>query len=170
MKEDYGLLLNTDIKIQRKQFKEMVSLLGVYVQYEAPVNKQYTLSGEVKSQFKEPIKVGCIFNENIDQKTAHVLGWDHELTERAAIIHVPYDLEDLQIGALFTVPSAFDNTPGRKFRVTKLSAIQIYPASIACEIVPEFENTMAQSETTMFANSNFNLLYEGDSDRVAQDM
>ena len=57
------------------------------------------------------------------------------------IISVPYDLEGLQQGALFIVPSGLDDGKGRVFRCTKLSNIMVYPASVSCEIVPEYENT-----------------------------
>ena len=85
----------------------------------------------------------------------------------SAIIHLPYDLEGLQVGCLIDIPSAFDNTPDRTFRIVELSAIQIYPASIACRIVPEYKNTMERSEVDFFENSNFNLLNEENS-RVNQ--
>ena len=89
------------------------------------------------------------------------MGWNSELTESAALIHVPYDLPGLQIGALFTIPSAYDNTKGRTFIVTKMSAIMVFPASITCEIVPEYETTIQPSELQMFNSSDFNLLNEG---------
>ena len=54
------------------------------------------------------------------------------------MIHVPYDLPGLQIGALFEVPCGLDNGKGRVFRVISMSNIMIYPASIACEIALEY--------------------------------
>lgn len=161
-KGDYGVLLNQNTKLHRRYFKEMVRLIGVQVLYRAPKkDKHYNLQSELKSNYTDPIKVGCVFEEHITQRTAKKLGWNSELVESAALIHVPYDLPDLQIGALFTIPSAYDNTKGRTFRVTKLSAIMIFPASITCEIVPEYESTMSQAETMLFNNTDFNLLNEG---------
>jgi len=81
--------------------------------------------------------------------------------DKASMISVPYDLENLQVGCLFEIPSAFDNTPGRKFRVAEMSAVMIYPASITCKLVLEYENTMEKAEVELFNNSNFNLLNEG---------
>ena len=44
-----------------------------------------------------------------------------------------------------------------------MSAIMIYPASISCKIVPEYENTAEKSEIDDFTTTNFNVLSEGDS-------
>ena len=161
-KNDVGILLTPDIKLQRKYFNQMVKLIGVYVMYQHPISKDYTLHGELDARYSDPVRVACIFEDMPNQKTTSRLGWDAELQENASIIHLPYDLEALQVGCLVQVPSAYDNTPGRKFRITKLSAIPIYPATIACEIVPEYANAAQKSEVTDFHNSNFNLLYEGD--------
>ena len=56
------------------------------------------------------------------------------------MIHVPYNLPDLQVGALFEVPSGLDTGKGRIFRVINMSNIMIYPASITCEIALEYES------------------------------
>lgn len=164
MREDYGLLVNPDIKLQRSYFKEMTKLLGVVTKYKYPINgKDYNLQGELTvNKYSEEQSVPCIFEEHIQQKTAKLLGWNAEQETNAAIIHVPYDLEKLQVGCLFTIPSAFDNTPGRVFRVTKLYATMIYPASITCELVPEYETWMAREDIESFVNTDFNVLYEGD--------
>lgn len=163
---NYGILLNQDAKLHRKYFNEMVKLLGIQVGYISPMNnKEYNLQGELESAYNDCIKVGCIFEDHIDQNTAKKLGWDSELVKDEALIHVPYDLPDLQIGALFIVPSGFDNTPGRCFRVVRMSAIMVYPASISCAIVPEYQTTVAKSETKLFTDTNFNLLYEGEPDK-----
>ena len=65
-------------------------------------------------------------------------GWVAELQEGSSIISVPYDLPNIQVGALFIIPSGLDDTDGRVFRVTKLLTTMIYPASVSCEIVPEY--------------------------------
>jgi hypothetical protein len=66
------------------------------------------------------------------------MGWVAELQEGSSIIHVPYDLPGLQVGALFEVPSGLDQAKPRTFRVISLQNIMIYPASIACEIALEY--------------------------------
>ena len=63
------------------------------------------------------------------------------------MIHVPYDLHDLQVGALFIVPSGLDKAEGRVFRVISMQNIMVYPASIACEIAPEYADTDEQTVT-----------------------
>jgi hypothetical protein len=80
------------------------------------------------------------------------------------MISVPYDLENLQVGALFKIPSAFDNTPGRLFKVVEMSAIAMYPASISCRLVPEYETNVSRSEIELFNKSDFNLLNQEDEE------
>ena len=156
--EKYGLLLNQDIKLHRQWFIEMTQLIGINVIFRAPLpGKTYTTYGEINSFFNAPKVVGCIFEDHSDQKTMKKIGWVSELQEDASVIHVPYDLEGLQQGALFIVPSGIDTAIGRLFKVKQLSNRAIYPASIACEIVPEYENEFEPANLT-FKESNFNLL------------
>lgn len=155
---NYGLLLNTDIKLHRKWFIEMCSLIGIKVIFRAPLpNKTYNGYGELNAFFNLPQLVGCIFEEHPTQQTLKKLGWVSELQEEASIIHVPYDLEGLQQGALFIVPSGIDNAIGRLFKVVRMSNSIIYPASMACEIVPEFENEFVPENLT-HKHTDFNLL------------
>ena len=79
------------------------------------------------------------------------------MQENASIIHVPYDLNGLQQGAIFLIPSGIDNAQGRVFRVSKLTNGIIYPASITCEIVPEYEDTFSITQYN-YKRSSFNLL------------
>ena len=143
---NYGLLINQDTKLHRQYFDEMSRLIGIKVIYRAPrKDKQYTTYAEVDSNYQEPLVTYCIFNEHPDQKTLKKMGWVSELQDNASLIHVRYDLPDIQQGALFIVPSGLDNAKGRLFRVTQLSNGMIYPASITCEIVPEYIDTMDNS-------------------------
>lgn len=138
----------------------MCGLIGINVLYRAPrPGKHYTLYTEIDSNYEPAELVGCIFEENVDQKTMKKLGWVSELDENATIISVPYDLKGLQVGALFIVPSAIDNAQGRLFRVSEMGTIQIYPASITCRLVPEYENTFSNSQYD-HTHSSFNLLNE----------
>lgn len=159
MTSNYGLLLNKeDILLQRSYFNELVRLLGVQVKHRAPrPDKTYTTYAEIQSNYFEPETVGCIFAEHLDQKTMKKLGWNSELSTDAAVISVPYDLNGIQQGSLFYVPSAFDNTRDRLFRVVELSSIMIYPASLTCKLVPEYENTFSDNLKDHKRNS-FNLL------------
>ena len=80
------------------------------------------------------------------------------------MIHVPYDLPGLQVGALFNVPSGLDNTEGRLFRVIGLQNIMIYPASITCEIAPEYLDSEEQTLIQDFSKNNFTVLVDHEDD------
>ena len=72
-------------------------------------------------------------------------------------------IKGLQQGSLFVVPSAFDNSKGRLFRVVAISGVMIYPASLTCKLVPEFENTFSPNQFNHQKNS-FNLLNREEED------
>ena len=137
----------------------MCQLLGLKVLYRAPrPGKTYNGYGELESFYFEPIIVDCIFDEHPNQKSMKKMGWNAELQENPIVIHVPYDLEGIQAGALFTIPSGLDNAEPRTFRVLQLSNIAIYPASISCELALDWKNEQPKSEVTDFKRSNFNVL------------
>lgn len=160
----YGALLAPDIKIHRSYFDEMVNLMGIKAIYYAPRDdKHYTLHGELFSNYQEPEIVGCLFDDHPDQRSMRKKGWNVELQENASLISVPYDLHDIQAGALFVIPSGIDNTCGRLFKVHQLLNIMVYPASITCEIVPEYENTLPDSKMDR-SEQDFNLLLQEDPD------
>jgi hypothetical protein len=165
MNNAYGLLINKqDILLHRSYFNELVMMLGVQVKHRAPrPDKHYTTYAEVQSNYFEPEVVGCIFNDHPDRKTMKKLGWNAELNTEAIIISVPYDLNGIQKDSLFYLPSAFDNTSDRLFRVTELSSIMIYPASITCRVVPEYTNTFS-ANLHDHSNNSFNLLRTEDED------
>lgn len=154
----YGSLLTPDAKLYRKYFDEMVRLIGIKVIYRAPrKDRYYTTYSEIDSNYEDPMVIGCIFNEHMDQKTLKKMGWVSELQPNSSIINVAYDTPNIQQGCLFIVPSGIDNAKGRLFRCVNLTNSIIYPASIACEIVPEYEDTYAISNND-FKHSSFNLL------------
>lgn len=156
--EKYGRLLTPDAKIQRQYFKELTQLYGIQVIYRAPrEGKHYTTYAEIDSNYYEPVLVGCIFDEHPTQKTLKKIGWTSELQTESSLISVPYDLDKIQSGALFMIPSGLDNGKARLFRVKVLSNIMIYPASITCEIVPEYENIYA-SGLNDFKRDSMNVL------------
>lgn len=163
MENNYGLLISQkDILLQRTYFKEAVSLIGVNVIHRSPrADKHYTTYAEIESNYYEPTVVGCIFDEHPNQRTMKKLGWNSELSESASIISVPYDLQGLQQGSLFIIPSAFDNTKGRVFRVIEISGVMIYPASLTCKLVPELENNFTK-DSFNYKHSSFNLLNRED--------
>lgn len=162
---NYGVLLDEqNIKLHRVYFEEMCNLIGIKVLYYAPrADKHWTTYAEIKSNYYDPILVGCIFEDHPNQYTMKKLGWDSELQENASLISVPYDLEKLQVGSIFIVPSGIDNSKGRVFRVVSMRNSMIYPSSITCELVPEYENTFS-SDQYDFKNSSFNLLNDESED------
>ena len=140
----YGQLLDPQIKMHRQYFREMCKLLGIYVLYrpiiECDTKNKYTTYAEIDVNYKEPMLIGCIFDEHPTQKTLRKMGWSSELQDNSSFIHVDYDLPELQVGCLFIIPSALDNAVGRIFRVVSMETGMIYPASVTCEIVPEYIN------------------------------
>lgn len=139
---DYGFLLNGEnIKLHRIWFKQMTKMLGINCIFRAPLpGKTYDKYADLDANYKTGVVVGCIFQEHPDQQTLKKAGWVAELQDGSSIIHVPYDLEGLQVGSLFIVPSGLDKGKARVFRVIKMENIMVYPASIACEIAPEYED------------------------------
>ncbi len=164
--KDTGLLLNKhNIELNRMYFRQMTDLLGIKVLYRAPrEGKDYNGYGELDSYYYEPVIESCIFDEHPTQKTMKKLGWNAELNDTTTVIHVRYDLEKLQAGALFIIPSGLDNSKGRVFRVIRMSNIAVYPASISCELGPVLTNQSQKSEVQDFTNSNFNVLIESEED------
>ena len=157
---DTGLLLNPNAKLYRGWFKEMTKLIGINVIYRAcKPNMHYDGYGELDSYYEEGKLEGCIFEEHPSQVTVKKLGWVNEVDTNSSIIHVRYDLENLQVGSLFIVPSGIDNSVGRVYRVIRMSTIMLYPASIACELAPEYQSNFDRSQLDHHDN-NFNLLSE----------
>nr|DAP55330.1 MAG TPA: hypothetical protein [Caudoviricetes sp.] len=160
MEQKYGKLLTPDIKLHRKYFDEMVKLLGIQVIYRAPrKDKHWTTYSEISSNYKEPLLIGCIFEEHPTQSTMKKRGWVSELQTDSSFIDIAYDTPDIQVGALFIVPSGLDDGKGRLFRCVTMQNSMIYPAAITCEIVPEYENTNTLDNKD-YQHSSFNLLNE----------
>lgn len=164
-RKDTGILLNpTNIKLFRDWFKQMCDLDGLKVIYRAPrEDKHYNNEGELDTFFYAPEIVGCIFDESPQQTTMKKLGWVAEADKGMSIIHVPYDTQKLQKGALFIIPSGIDNAEGRVFRVEKMSTIAIYPCSVACEIGPVWLNTFEESQHE-HQDNDFSLLMDEEDD------
>lgn len=158
-----GILLNEqNIKLQRLYFKQMLELRGITVLFRAPREtlKQYNSYGELDARYYPPVRLKAIYDEHPVQRTMKKLGWDAQLSDNTTLIHVPYNLEGVQAGALFIIPSGLDNAPPATFRVARMSSIAVFPAAITCELVPEWENTMQAAEVVDFSKSNFNVLYD----------
>lgn len=159
---DIGILYNKhNLDLQRTYFNRMLRLIGIEVLHYAPLpGKRYSSYAEIKTCFEDPVVTGCIFDEHPTQKTMKKLGWDAERQEDESVISVPYDLPHVQAGSLFALPSGIDNAEARLFRVTEMSTIMLYPASITCRLVPEWKNTAHDSQIVNFKTQDFNLLRE----------
>ena len=127
--KDTGLLLDKqNIELQRTYFKEMVTLLGINTIYKQPETstKTYSLNGDLEANYKPGIICGCIFEEHPTIKTMRRLGWNTERADSSSVIHVPFDLPGLQRGAQFIIPSPFDATKGRVFRVIDIKIFSFF--------------------------------------------
>lgn len=165
MPNQHGLLINEDIKLHRHYFKEMVRLLGINcTYYELLPGKQYDRYGDLLANYKEGVQVGVIFEQHPDQKTLTKRGWVSELQTESSLIHVPYDLPGIQVGTLFSISSGIDGAEPRMFRVINMQNIMIYPASIACEIAPEYFDRDEQVQITDFSKEDFTLLIDNEED------
>lgn len=160
----YGVLLHPSIKLHRKYFHEMVKLLGIYVYYipAKPESKHYTTYGELVADYNNAIKIGVIFDEHPTQQTLKKMGWVSELQENSSIIHVDYDLPGLQQGAMFVIPSGIDKATGRLFRLVRITNSIVYPASVSCEIVPEYLDNFLPESGYDYERTSFNLLNRED--------
>lgn len=165
MEQKYGLLLNQNAKLHRQYFREAVKLIGIYVLYRAPKpGKHYTTYNEIEDNYEEPLLVGCLFNDHPDQRTLRKIGWVAELQPNSSLIQVDYDLPNLQQGALFLIPSGLDDGKARLFRVVGISNSMVYPSSVTCEIIPEYEDTMVEGYAYDYSDSDFNLIDAEDDD------
>lgn len=165
--QKYGTLLTPDIRQHRQYFREMVKLLGIRVLYRKPKSCQskYTSYAEMDASYDPPILIGCIFDEHPTQRTLKMMGWVSELQENSSFIHVDYDLP-LEQGGLFIIPSGLDEGKGRLFRIVRMQNSIVYPASIVCEIVPEyidnFETIADMDHEAVIASEDFNILQDED--------
>ena len=161
----YGMLLTPEIKLHRKYFLEMAKLLGIQLIYRAPLpGKTFDEHGDLNANYYPGQVVFGIFQDHPDQKTLKKMGWVTELQENSSIIHVPYDLPNLQVGALFIIPSGLDKAEGRVFRVISMQNIMVYPASITCEIAPEYEDIDEPILHEDFTSQTTTLLIDNEED------
>ncbi len=77
---------------------------------------------------------------------------------------MPYDLQGLEVGALFIIPGGLDTADDRVFRVISMQNIMVYPASIACEVAPEYETTTERVNIEDFSTDNFTVLLDNEDD------
>lgn len=162
--KDTGILLSKqNITLHRFYFKQMLKLMGIKVKYKALAKSaEYNQYGELgKNQvldYKEPIDVWCIYQENPTQQTAKKIGWNTELSKGATLIVVPYDTPEIQVGCQFEIPPGIDNAKPGLFRILKMQTTAVYPSEITCELGPVLINTTEQTQTEDYSKSNFNFV------------
>ena len=134
-----GELFNKDALIYRNFFKEQAKLLGIQVQYQYPIEMEFTTHGQEDPKgYSEPISLNVIFDQSPRLKTLKKLGWvSEDKSDKPYIIQVPYDTPNLQKGCLVTLPSPFSGS--RVFKITEITVDQILPDSWYCKIAPKFE-------------------------------
>lgn len=158
---DTGLLLNKhNITLHRQYFEQMVKLLGIKAGYRVPIDatKTYNGYGELDTYYHGKEIIGCIYDEHPTQKSMRKFGWNSELSDQSVVIHVPYNLHDLQAGCIFELPAGVDGGQPRWFKIIRMSNISVYPVSIACELGPLYQTTTEEETVREFKQSNFNLL------------
>lgn len=130
-------LVKSDALIQRKYFKEMLQLYGIDGMYFQTKDGSisYNETGELSAEYLEPIPCQMIFDQVPTVSTLKKLGWVTELDKSQPLIHVNYDLPELQIGCCFNIEDPLRPGKGRLFRVTKMSVGIIYPMCVTCQIV-----------------------------------
>lgn len=162
---DYGLLINQNIKLHRDWFKEMGRLIGIKFIYRAPrKSKEFDMHGDLDTNYETPITFYGILEEHPNQYSLRKAGWVTELQDNSLLLHVPYDLPGLEQGGLFMLPAGLDGAKSRCFRLLNLQNIMIYPASIVCEIAPEYEDTSPRDEILDFQQNNFTKLLDNEED------
>lgn len=68
-RNDYGYLLNKDIKLHRMWFKQLIKQYGINCIYKAPLpGKTFDKHGDLDADYLPGKLVGCIFQDHPDQK------------------------------------------------------------------------------------------------------
>lgn len=162
-----GLLTHErDAKLFRKWFDEMCHLQGIKVIYrrvDDELYDKYSDYGEIKEETGKPIEVWVMFEEYPKQKTMRKLGWNTEALDSCPIMHVPYDLPDLQRGCVFVIQSGVDSSEVRLFKVLELENDAIYPYAMACKLGPILKSDFDRSKLD-HTNNNFSVFKDIESD------
>ena len=152
-------LARSDALIHRKYFQEMLDLYGIASMY-FQVRKEtahYNEAGEFSAFYHDPIFCRILFDQVPKISTLKKLGWTSELDSTQPLVHVDYDLPELQVGACFAVEDPMRPGKSRLFRITKMSMGIIYPASVTCQLVAVLgdipENTL-QPDTAVKRNKD----------------
>lgn len=140
-----GELFKRDAEIYRKFFKEQARLLGIRVQYQYPIDMDFTLYGQENPRgYSEPIELDIIFDQSPRLRTLKKFGWVSESPEdKPYMIQVPYDTPNLQKGSLIIFPSPLPLLPSKVFKITDITVDQVLPDSWYCKVAPKFDKMNA---------------------------
>lgn len=140
-----GTLVGRDAEIYRKFFKEQAKLLGVTVQYQYPIDMEFTVHGQENPKgYSDPIDMDVIFDQSPKLKTLRKLGWNSEdPSDKPYIIQIPYDAPNLQKGCLITIPAPLPLSPSRVFKITDITVDQVLPDSWYCKVAPKLDQMNA---------------------------
>lgn len=136
-----GLLVNSDAARFRSYFKEMAKLIGITVEYQYPIDMEFSDYGEENpSGYSDPEIIDIIFEENPPIKTLKKLGWFTEGADRqASTVQLPYGIKNLCKGCRIKVPDGL-NDDGRVFVITEIQANLQFADSWICKVAPVFHN------------------------------
>lgn len=130
-------LVKSDSLIMRRYFQEALRLYGIDANYYSlkDPTKNYNVNGEFSAEYNEPIATQVIFDQVPTVSTLKKLGWVTENDKTQPILHVDFDLPEIQVGCLFTIEDPLRPGKGRLFRITKLNVGIIYPMCVTAQVV-----------------------------------
>ena len=130
-------LVKADSLIMRKYFQEALRLYGIDCNYYSikEGTKSQNVNGEFSAEYNDPIPSQLIFDQVPTVTTLKKLGWVTEADKSAPLIHVNFDLPNIEVGCLFTIEDPLRPGKGRLFRITKLSVGIIYPMCVTAQVV-----------------------------------
>lgn len=150
--EDTGvLLIKKNIEtLGSFYFNEPANLIGTNVLFWEPLEggDKWDGRGEPNNTFfYPPIKTHCFYNTHPSQKTMKGLGWDPVLDAEARVIVVDKNLKGVQYGAIFQLPSSY-NDEGGLFKVIEMTEDSTYPVTTTLKLAPVIEDTFDNSQAT----------------------
>ena len=145
-----SLISEREVEYLRSQFKETVKQLGVCFKYQYPLgNDLDSFAQPAPDGYSREIEVYGIFDGEPKLKTYRNLGWVVEKSDNLPfLIHIPFDTERIQKGALFKISGQITGIQERVFQVTELTSGLVCPDHIVCQIVPLVGNTPPKIKET----------------------
>ena len=152
-------LIKRDALMFRKYFQEMLRKYGIDCSYFAVKEgtAEYNVNGEFSAEYENPMGTQVLFDQVPKISTLKKLGWNTATDDSQPLVHVDYDLPNLQVGCLFSIEDPLRPGKGKLFRITKMSIGIIYPMCVTAQVVAvlgdQVENTL-QPETAIARNES----------------